>query len=171
VQRARRLRAGEDDLARGGGGDCFNGHIEGKAQNRVPGKRMKWIKIKRPRKFCNFRGLKTGVGARHTLFPIRRSLGAPPSQVGGRLLDASSRGNAELSVSWQNRRQDCSRRLLGEAFQHGSPIPCRGSAPHMVVRPLRHGLVTAVLQVGPRELPPERWPDGTGLASYPSIDI
>jgi len=111
------------------------------------------------------------VGARHTLFPIRRSLGAPPLQVGGRLLDASPRGNAEFSVSWQDRRPDYSKRLLGEAFQRGSHGPCRGSVLHKVMRPLRHGLVTAVRQVGPRELPPERWPDGTGLASYPSSDI
>jgi len=102
---------------------------------------------------------------------MRRSLGAPPSQVGGRLLDASSRGNAELSVSWQDRRPDCSKRLLGEAFQHDSQVPCRGTVPYKVMRLLRRNLVTAVLEVGPRELPPERWPKGTGLASYPSIDI
>ncbi len=111
------------------------------------------------------------MGARHALFPIRRSLGAPPSQVGGRLLDASLRGNAEFAVSWQDRRQNYFQRLLGEAFQRGSHGPCRGSVPHKVMRPLQRGLVTAGLQVGPRELPPERWPEGTGLASYPSSDI
>jgi len=43
--------------------------------------------------------------------------------------------------------------------------PAGALPPHKVMRPLRPGLVTVVHQVGPRELPPKRWPDGTGLAS------
>jgi hypothetical protein len=69
-----------------------------------------------------------GVGARHALFPVHRTLGAPPVKVGGRLPDASPRGNAEVSVSWQDRRRNCFRRLLGEAFQHGSGCSCRSNA-------------------------------------------
>jgi len=39
------------------------------------------------------------------------------------------------------------------------------------MRSLRRGLVTNNRQVGPRELPPERLPGVTGLASYPLVNF
>jgi len=49
--------------------------------------------------------------------------------------------------------------------------PAGVGPPHKVMRPLRRDLVTVDRQDCPRELPPERWPGGTSLASYPSMDV
>jgi len=95
-----------------------------------------------------------GVGARHALFPVYRTLGAPPARVGGRFPDASPRGNAGVSVSWQDRRRNCFRRLLGEAFQRGSVHSCRSG-------PATQGDETAATR------PRLRWSPGLPSGNFP----